>query len=101
MMSEFEKIKFEQFKNTLGHFTVELTRIESNHNNLRDDVIVGQTFKLPTVGERFSMVGEPRDPEASGRVIWTTTVRDVIDDGIGGCTFKTTNSVYHLKVTEV
>jgi len=78
-------------------FKVLLTKVESNHNNLRTNEIEGLTLELPTVGKGFNMSGEPLDKAMSVRVINTTEIKE-IEGSENDFTFKTLNSTYKLKV---
>ena len=81
-------------------YKVRLTKIESNHNNLRTDTIEGCTAKLPQVREPFCMYAEPIDPDASVRFIKTTLVAEITSPVVGEFEFKTKNSTYRLTVLE-
>lgn len=78
-------------------FKILLTKIESNHTNLRTNEIEGLTLELPVVGKGFNMSGEPLDKNMSVRVINTTEIKEVEQNG-DEYTFKTLNSTYNVKV---
>lgn len=78
-------------------FKVLLTKVESNHNNLRTNEIEGATLALPEIGKGFDMSGEPLDPAMAVRVINTTEIKELEQNG-DEFTFKTLNSTYKLKV---
>ena len=80
-------------------YKVKLTKLKSNHNFLRTDIVVGYTTELPEVGSGFSMIAESLTlgfPMA-GRLILTTEVQLV--ERIGKeFQFSTNNSSYKLEV---
>jgi len=85
---------------------VTLKKIESMHENLRTDEVVGMTPNMPTVGNAFFMYADPLDPEAkvdgvpvNARYIHTSIVQEVTEHKNGEISFKTANSVYSLTVT--
>jgi hypothetical protein len=73
-----------------------LVKIESTHNNLRTNEIVGEFSYSPEVGHVFRFYSKPLDPDASIRVITTSSVQS-----INGQEFKTRNSTYRLEVDEI
>jgi len=76
-------------------YNVKLTKIRSNHNNLRSNVIIGKTNELPTVGEGFQMLSEGLD--FGVRHVWTSPIKHLEKiDSI--YQFNTANSVYKLEV---
>jgi len=76
-------------------YNVKLTKIRSNHNNLRSNVIIGKTNELPTVGEGFQMLSEGLD--FGVRHVWTSPIQHLEKiDSI--YQFNTANSVYKLEV---
>ena len=75
-------------------FKVKLTKIKSNHKNLRTDTVEGFSNSLPTVGEPFNMWGEGL--EFGTRWITTTPVIT-----INKCGFDTANSSYHIDIEEI
>ena len=79
-------------------YHVVLTKVESNHNNLRTNEIEGHTLYLPDVGQGFNLVGESLTPGLSHRMINTTEVKSVESIGQDEYLFKTLNSTYKLKV---
>ena len=78
---------------------VKLTKIESNHNNLRTDIIEGITLELPEVGKSFVLAGKPLTPGTDIRLVTTTEIKNVekIDNEYK---FKTLNSTYKLEVLD-
>lgn len=84
-----------------------LTRINSNHENLRTDWVDGQCQELPNVGSEFILIGQALDPTlralGAGRLIHTTEVQEVT---VVKTTppikirFKTVNSTYELEVQD-
>ncbi len=76
-------------------YRVRLTKIQSNHTNLRTDVIEGETEKLPKKGGSFQM--SSKGLEYGIRVVTTTEIQFVekMDDNYR---FNTLNSIYQLEV---
>ena len=74
---------------------VKLTRIKSNHNNLRTDEVEGYCYRLPVMNEPFVMYGPPLE-YGSIRNITTTRVLEMETLG-NSINFKTRNSLYNLK----
>lgn len=73
---------------------VKLTRIKSNHNNLRTDEVIGiAIYGLPEVGASFALAAESLDPTKDIRGVFTTPVTE-----LNGNTFKTANSEYKFEV---
>jgi hypothetical protein len=72
-----------------------LFKVESTHNNIRTDEIVGDFMELPKIGYGFVMYAPPLDPEYVSRVLRTTPVKS-IEPGDGHILFKTMNSTYRL-----
>lgn len=81
-------------------YKVKLTKIKSNHSNLRTDVIEGTTYALPEVGDSFAMFGEPLDPTVGNvRGVYTTEIK--VCERVGNeFQFVTENSTYKLEVLE-
>ena len=79
-------------------YRVILTKMESNHNNLRTNEIEGDALFLPDVGKNFSVVGASLTPGLSHRLIQTTEVKSVESTGENEFLFKTQNSTYKLQV---
>jgi hypothetical protein len=79
-----------------------LKRIQSNHNKLRTDEVIGVCYESPKVGDSFIMYAESLELKGGTRVVYTTPVLSVVwdpPDGsqrVIGCTFTTQNSTYHL-----
>ena len=71
---------------------VRLTKIQSNHTNLRTDVIEGECFNPPKLGRIFSMWSEGLEDKSAVRNITTTPVVE-----IDGEIFKTANSTYKIE----
>jgi len=80
-------------------YNVVLTKIDSNHNNVRTKETEGQTLALPAVAKNFSLVGASLTPGLTHRVITTTEIKEVETKGEGSFIFKTLNSTYGLVVT--
>jgi len=76
-----------------------LTKIRSNHSNLRTDVIEGETPALPNIGDDFILFSKSLDPKGAIRMVQTTNVKFV--EQIGNTyQFNTENSVYKLEVLD-
>ncbi len=78
-------------------YRVRLTRVE-NDGTLgpdapRTNVIEGSAPELPTVGERFLVIGKALDPRFDARG-WSTSVVQRVELPL----FFTENSTYHLTV---
>lgn len=78
-------------------YKVKLTKIRSNHSNLRTDTVEGVVQNLPEVGSTLQLVGEGL--EFGNRLVYTTEIKNVeqIDNTYQ---FNTLNSVYKLEVLE-
>jgi len=80
-------------------YKVRLTKIKSNHNNIRTSTVEGVTYKLPEVGDTFTLFAEPLDPHFDLRGVYTTEVKLV--ERIGNeFQFSTANSTYKLELLE-
>lgn len=78
-------------------YMVKLTKIRSDHQNLRTDEIKGATLTLPEKGKSFQLFGEGL--EFGTRVVTTTEIQVV--DKIGNeYEFSTLNSTYKLEVLD-
>ena len=78
-----------------------ITKIESNHQNLRTNDMEGKTPVIPEVGERFIIFGESLTPGNNARVIQTTEVQEsTYDSATKTFTFKTKNSLYTVEITD-
>lgn len=79
---------------------VRLTRIESNHNNLRTRSLQGWCFDLPVVGSSFTIMGQPISEGAVARVVTTSPVLSIenLDQSSSALRFRTKNSTYELEV---
>ena len=76
-------------------YKVRLTKIRSNHNNLRSNIIVGETNELPKVGEGFQMLSEGID--FGTRHVWTSPIKH-LEKMNNTYQFNTENSVYKLEI---
>jgi hypothetical protein len=72
---------------------VTLTKLISNHNTLRTDVVDGECERLPVVGESWVMYSAPLEEFGNLRYIRTSPVVELTPDG-----FRTENSTYALTV---
>lgn len=77
---------------------VKLIKIESNHNHLRTDEIIGYCFAEPRVGERFMIWEEPKFGNVVIREVITTPIKEVEKIYERIWEFKTQNSTYHLEL---
>ena len=79
----------------------ELRKLETNHNRVRTDSMVGEFQMIPEVGKQFIIVGEALCPAVKaaggGRVISTSLIQKVdYNSEQKTFKFKTLNSVYEL-----
>jgi hypothetical protein len=82
-----------------GNMKVKLTRISSNHRNLRTDEIIGTADRPPTVGQRFFMTAPPL--ATPGGIRWLETTPVQVCERIGAeFDFHTRNSHYRLLILE-
>lgn len=77
-------------------YPVTLKRIESLHDNLRDDEVTGLAPELPKLGGRFFMYAEAKDRNSDIRYIRTSEVQSMELLSGGSIGFKTQNSMYEL-----
>lgn len=75
-----------------------LTKIKSNHSNLRTNAIEGVTNEMPTAGKNFILIGEGL--EFGMRMVRTTPVSEILNMSNGSTEFKTQNSHYKLEVVK-
>ena len=85
-------------KKKLGPFKLKLTKLESNNENLRTEIVIGESFEFPpSVGMNFTMVSDSLTVERDYRVITTSTVQGVRKTSKNVCEFCTMNSKYRLE----
>jgi len=78
-----------------------ITKIESNHQNLRTNDMEGKTPVIPEVGEIFMIFGESLTPGNNMRAIHTTEVQESkYDSETKTFTFKTRNSLYTVEILD-
>lgn len=78
-----------------------LTKIHSEHNNLRTEIVKGYTQELPVAGESFVIFNdEPLAEWANHRCVTTSVVKHVEWDSESSLVFVTQNSVYALNKIE-
>jgi hypothetical protein len=77
-----------------------LTRISSNHRNVRTDKITGEIDRFPCVGDAFALIGDPLVRFAQFRLITTTRVARVEKKSDREYEFWTRNSHYSLGILE-
>lgn len=78
-------------------YKVKLTKIESNHGNLRTNEVEGLSWDLPTIGDNFSVIGDSLTEGMDARVVTTTEIKSV-EHFDTHCIFKTLNSTYKLEI---
>jgi hypothetical protein len=78
-------------------YGVKLTKVESNHKNLRTDTVEGVTEKLPAVGDSFVLIGKSLTEGMNARIVYTTEIQFVENMG-NEYMFKTRNSTYKMEV---
>lgn len=75
-------------------YKVKLTKLKSNHNNLRTNEVDGYCHRLPILNQGFTMFAESLTG-AGVRTIQTTKVLEL--DTLGNViTFRTRNSTYKV-----
>lgn len=77
-----------------------LTRLQSNHNNLRTDTIVGEAVGIPMVGSNFVMVADALVEGHDYRLVTTTLIKAVMQPEEKVYEFATANSSYRVEVLE-
>lgn len=83
-------------------YKVKLTKIQSDHNNIRSNEIIGVTSFLPKMGERFLMLSEALDKSqgANARYIETSPITNIFKVSDNIMTLHTTYSIYELEILE-
>ncbi len=71
---------------------VKLTRLESNHDNLRTSEIYGYLQTPLVIGEEIMITAKPLDASFDVRCIHTTPIL-----AIDGNIYRTKNSVYRIE----
>ena len=81
-------------------YNARLTKIESNHKNLRTNSMEGEISDLPKIGFPLIIVNDkPLDPKAGdSRMIWTTNIVEINKKSDEEYEFKTQNSTYKLDI---
>lgn len=80
-----------------GKYQGRLTKIYSNHINLRTNEIVGFFEALPNFGEHFQIISEPLDKTMDYRIVTTTPITELTCyDNV--YRFRTINSEYELEL---
>lgn len=80
---------------------VKLIKVESNHDNVRTDEMLGMSGFIPEVGYGFQIIGEALVADYNCRVIQTTKISEVdFDKETRTFTFKTKNSTYRLEILD-
>lgn len=81
-------------------YKVQLEQISSLHENVRTKTTIGIVQRLPTVGERFTLVARSLENSGDFRIINTSEVQEVFQHSEDFISFRTENSVYHLTLIE-
>lgn len=76
---------------------VRLTKIKSNHTNLRTDKVDGFIGARPKVGETIILVGAPLASEATARLVHTTKIQTINTVNENKDIIETRNSTYELE----
>lgn len=77
---------------------IQLTKLASNHYNLRTDIVVGTLASPPAIGEPLVIYADPLDVSNYIRRITTSPVTGIIDNfNSSGIVCFTANSVYDIK----
>jgi hypothetical protein len=81
-------------------YNVKLTKIDSSHDIVRTNEIVGVAVKLPEIGATFQMLSEPLDTSmgANARYFETSPVQNIFKNDDGTQVIHTTYSIYELEV---
>jgi hypothetical protein len=72
---------------------VRLTRLDSNHQNLRTPTVEGLLHSALEVGEEIWITAEPLDKSLDVRAIRTTPI-----ERIDGDIYHTANSIYRIEL---
>ena len=83
-------------------YKVKLTKIQSDHNNIRSNEIIGVTSFLPKMGERFQMLSEALDKShgANTRHVETSPITNIFGINSKTLTLHTTYSIYEFEILE-
>lgn len=76
--------------------TCTLTKVENNHNKLRDDVIHGHCDAMPTLNKCFLMYGEGK--EFGIRRVNTSPIKSIQRDGWNFKVTTESGSIYHISL---
>ena len=78
---------------------VQLKKLESTHENLRSDIVVGNASDLPEIDYGFVMCSRPLELSKDFRFVCTSPVRTI--EKLGNLiVFTTENSTYELTILE-
>lgn len=77
-----------------------LTKISNNKNALRTDSIEGMFIDLPKIDSSFTIFGEPLNPIADARMIYTSYVKEIKMESDKVITLITENSEYQLELRD-
>jgi len=78
-------------------YKVRLTKVRSNHTNLRTNTVEGETVSLPEKGKSFTLIADPLNPNADFRSVETTAI-ELVEKMGSEFMFHTQNSTYKLEV---
>lgn len=76
-----------------------LRQKSESESGIRGGEIEGSFDLLPEVGRGFRFVGEPLNPQADMRLVWTSPVVGILSNEGGKMMFKTENTTYELEYT--
>ena len=80
-----------------------LSKVQNEHDRLRDDVIEGECFREPALGEQFKLYAAARDThdEDYFRVVSTSPVKYIIDKNTYLLIQTESGSTYRIKLERV
>jgi transcription-repair coupling factor (superfamily II helicase) len=79
---------------------VKLTKIESNHNNLRTNSIEGECKTFPEVNSGLVILADPLEKGMDVRIVNTSIIKEIRTIGVNDFMLKTLNSLYRLEVLD-
>lgn len=81
-------------------YRVKMTKIQSDHNNVRTNEVVGITSSLPKIGERFQILSEALDKSngANARYVETSPIESLKSSCENTIIMKTHYSTYELEI---
>lgn len=78
---------------------VRLTKIESNHNNLRTNSVEGECQDLPQLDRGLVILADPLE-QGNFRIVNTSIIKEIREIGSNDYVLKTLNSLYRLEVLD-